>query len=819
MHVINEKAEENTDNNESYNLKSDLILYLESLKKYFPNLKEAPPIKFVKQKIGTLVKFQEQSSSADLPNHNYFDDPLININVRYPVANFIERINPIGEIYEDVIHRSLLTENKCLISGVSITGMPGIGKTQLALYYAQKHRGEYINSYFIDSQNTKNIVESFRTLLKKESKDQSQAAYNHINSLSEKDILLKTQEVVNELPHSLFIFDNFESEAQIKDWLPPNKHDVILTSRTNVGQLLKPTIHLDVFNKNEVTGVIEYICKNLKDENNESAMRLAEKLGWHPLAIGQAVVTIGNTQSIDEYIYKYDKNYDEKKRLLDDQLFSDDPNKRTVFLTFYLALEKIEKENSHIPNIKNILNICAYLYGGNIPKRIFESIFFNVDDVIRITCDRYALMDVNSSKDSLRIHRLLQEVMQIDHLQKGKVSEWFSQTLEILTNNFTYYYDNIETIVPSQQLLPQVEYFIEYYNQQSLKYKYILLKDYDEMNLMILLCALGAYYLHQERNAIAAFKYLNQAEEILNKNLEKYIQSSPTLVMELYNQLSFVYQKQMIDARVDIKENNFDKVKFYCDRVKEIEKIYDWHTAFAYCIMALAEYENKNLNSAEQNYETALRIYEQINIITNQYLRASNRLADIYTENNKISKAEMKFIKVIQDFKNTPQWEKNPYIIRAFESYSKFLKKIGNYLESYEYCLSALEIHRNIYGIFPNKFLEKLKVDIENELARVEKKLNDSSGIKQMDNINLDSVNSELLLRSISSHQEKPQENDGLMVDKPGNNSVNSKSFNQNNNNNYNPTLFVKEKAGSLVSDRSSPLINDRKPSLPSGLS
>ena len=631
----------------------------------------------------------------------------MNLIVPFPIANFVERIDLKGDTYEVIINNSLRTANKCVISGVTVIGIPGTGKTQLALYFAHQNRNNYENSYFIDAESNKNIIASFRTFLKNFVDYKQQI---EIDFFDEQRVLSETQNKFAKLSKSLFTFDNVENEEYIKKWLPPKNHHVLVTSRHRVWELFKTVIYLDVFNEKEKEGVINFVLEKLKEETKKSAFDLANKLGWLPLAIGQAVCTMGSTMSIKEYLSKYEESYEEKKKLLADNLLSADKHKKTVLITWHVAINKLEKENN--PHAcRTLLNICAYLYGGRIPKRLFAGYFNNLQEITRIICDHYGLMDVisyNEPRDSLKIHRLLQEVIRIEHTDKNEMKKWVTETLKLLVNAFNYDFDDIETISNSQLFITQVEFFIENYNKE---YCFESKDDIeDEQNLCRLLCRVATYYLHHERNADIAYTYLEQAEKIL----EKYKKITESLHMEIYNQLAFVYQKRMVNTKEADRKENYEKAINYSKKVIDIENRRGWYTAFAYCIIALSEYENKKLDAAERNYEIALKIYEDIQKTTNQYLRATNRLADIYSDDNKTKEAEEKFKKAIEGFEKA-RWERNPYIVRAYESYARFLKKMNRYDEALKYCKKALDTHQIIYGDNKNQYymsLNSLKEEI-----------------------------------------------------------------------------------------------------------
>ncbi len=245
-----------------------------------------------------------------------------------PVASFTGRSIELKALH-DALQRS--TGRQAVISQVAtISGLGGVGKSELARKYAYKY-GKYYggNVIWISAENSQTMESSFLDLAKDDKLGISpQDKYGN-------DKMIET--IVKETyaffarrgRRSLFIFDNAEGYKGIKRFLPSSLHPrhkkpyVLITSRDckwNVrGEGDIKVIQLDEFGEVEA---LEFVRKALNIENNlqdREIEELTRELQYFPLALGQAVVYIQdrNEESrlrgdkrfkISDYLKEYQQN-------------------------------------------------------------------------------------------------------------------------------------------------------------------------------------------------------------------------------------------------------------------------------------------------------------------------------------------------------------------------------------------------------------------------------------------------------------------------------------------------------------------------------
>lgn len=154
---------------------------------------------------------------------------------------------------------------------------------------------------------------------------------------------------------------------------------------------------------------------------------------------------------------------------------------------------------------------------------------------------------------------------------------------------------------------------------------------------------LGTYYTHLASNPETALEHLNQAKKYLDP------QKQQSQLAWTENHIAFANQQLFA---LSIKNQHINEAAQYQKRaLQDCEKIITAHamqqntdstkiTAFAFCVRALVQYKNNQLNDAIKNYKFALSLYEKHDLTDDQYARAKNRMAAMLVENNQTREAE-----------------------------------------------------------------------------------------------------------------------------------------------------------------------------------
>jgi len=329
----------------------------------------------------------------------------------------IEKLDSIDELFNK--------GNKDAISICqTVSGLGGIGKTQLAIEYAYRYCGKYPAAiWFVIAESSTTIFPYFKEFAE------------HFDLPLQQDF--KPEDLQNAVKNWLannsnwlLIFDNIETADVIKPYLPSKINGrIILTSR-NIHIDFGIPLKLEVFNSEEsvlflkrrfsVDNDEELKMANYKfDDFNEYAPKLAERLGFLPLALEQAAAYIKNMQyKISDYL-----------KLLGESsvtAFKDEDAKALYYESIITDTWKVSFSALSI-SAKQLFNLCAYMAPDRIPVSFFVEMRAKLPSPLRedlneeLTKNRVVkdLKDYSlaSGEDVyfFNIHRLVQEVVRKSH--------------------------------------------------------------------------------------------------------------------------------------------------------------------------------------------------------------------------------------------------------------------------------------------------------------------------------------------------------------------------------------------------------------------
>ncbi|WP_448129107.1 tetratricopeptide repeat protein [Wolbachia pipientis] len=419
--------------------------------------------------------------------------------VRNPVGSFTGRTEELRELHK-LIQKSQGVAT-VISQLVSISGLGGIGKTELAKKYIEEHSKDYDNNIIWIKADHETMVQSFLRL-----------ARDPLGIPTEdRDI----ESIVRDIyaffakRKSLFVFDNAEEyrsegqDAGISQFLPShflssddNKPSVLITSRNQKWGDIK-SLTLGAFTEPES---IDFIRKALgiKDGSQENEIKnLAETLQHFPLALQQAVAyikerdialkNVGLKFEISDYLKRYKE---EAEKLLDFKFPKDSDNSytKTTFITWRITIDKIKDNPEYGQQAKEILDIIAYIAPDNIPAKMFLGVERNEEklgDAIQLL-KQYSMINSGEEQSSVNIHRLVQQVTRIELEKQGK-DKVVKKTFELLEESFPYGSDKLEDYAKKRQLLPHLEAFLSHVDNWLTKNpseKQTIEKDY-LVNLLI----------------------------------------------------------------------------------------------------------------------------------------------------------------------------------------------------------------------------------------------------------------------------------------------------------------------------------------------
>jgi tetratricopeptide (TPR) repeat protein len=314
-------------------------------------------------------------------------------NVPAPNAQFSGRDEELTRLH------ALLAESAV----VALYGIPGVGKTQLAIEYAHRAADDYEIVWWIAAQQPELVDLRLAELavglgLVPQGTDRSIAAHTALGHLRRRS-------------KWLLVFDNAEDPAALSPWLPGAGGHVLITSRTPGWHELATPFELQVLHR---AGSAELLRRGRDDLSNDEVELLGDKLGDLPLALAQAAGVLAETgMAASDYL----ESVEAKAAQI---LGEGTPPIYGLSLTAVtrLSLSRLAGVN---PAAAHLLRLCAFLAAEPVPPRmLIEAARIigspvgasdgdgSVRDMVR-QIGRYGL--ARSDRSGLQMHRLTQLVI------------------------------------------------------------------------------------------------------------------------------------------------------------------------------------------------------------------------------------------------------------------------------------------------------------------------------------------------------------------------------------------------------------------------
>jgi len=337
--------------------------------------------------------------------------------------NFTGREVLLGRLHND------LNSNKYAAT-IAITGLGGVGKTQLALEYACRHSGDYSCVWWMRSEDPKTLELDYVSL--------AAALYlPEKDSADQTTIIEAVKYWLDRNENWLLIFDGVQEISDVIRYLPLyGSGHVIITSRNPSWGDIANTLSVDVFDRDES---VNFILMRTGQDDYNAANALAEELGDLPLALAQAGTYIKERgYTLENYLNMYMAH---RTELLERFKPFDYPE--TVATTWEISFQKVELESQASADL---LNLFAFLATNAIPKSLLtknlvqlpKSLAFSLEDSLRLDEIVYVLLHygfIVITDDMLAVNRLVQEVTRYRmSMEDRKI--WSSAAVNLLKDAF-----------------------------------------------------------------------------------------------------------------------------------------------------------------------------------------------------------------------------------------------------------------------------------------------------------------------------------------------------------------------------------------------
>jgi hypothetical protein len=336
-----------------------------------------------------------------------------------------------------------------------LSGLPGVGKTLLALEYVYRFAASYEVVWWISVTEPAQARVALAELAK----------VLGLTAGADVDVLVGS--VLTALRQGkptdrwLVVFDNAESQDDVEGLIPSGPGDVLLTSR-NPQWSTMPNLDINVFQRGES---VELLSRRVSGIRAEDASRLAARLGDLPLALEQAGGWIASTgMAVDDYLRLFDEDAAEA---MDAGAALD--SRQTITTTVRVAYEELRRRN---PAASRLLELYACLAPDAIPFRLISNpqlsaVLTPFDPMMRDPMrhaglnreiSQYGLARISPAKDGggVVLHRLTQDIIRSLLHDAGEETARLAEAQSVLAAAGRGYPENTENWVNYEALRPHL---------------------------------------------------------------------------------------------------------------------------------------------------------------------------------------------------------------------------------------------------------------------------------------------------------------------------------------------------------------------------
>ena len=346
------------------------------------------------------------------------------------------------------LHKALNADNaRTPIQIQAISGLGGIGKTELALEYAYRYSDEYRFILWIQAETRDALILDLVAIAK-------------IVNSPEKELQAQCQAIkavrdwLDQHTDWLLIIDNIEEFSLLREFVPFKRrgHIILTTCSQSTGPFVQ---RIDLQKMEPVEGALfllrraKYIgpqdsLEHASPADRAMAAEISQFLDNLPLALDQAGAYIEEAACSLSHYFCLLQSY--RAVLLDLRNLSGGMNAdhpRSMNATLSLSFERIKQA---IPAAIDFLQLCAFLYPDAIPEEMITGGASHLTPLLRdVVSDppkydamiaelrRYSLLYRNLDTKTFSIHRLVQAVLR-DSMDEALQRQWAKRAVQIVSD-------------------------------------------------------------------------------------------------------------------------------------------------------------------------------------------------------------------------------------------------------------------------------------------------------------------------------------------------------------------------------------------------
>ena len=567
----------------------------------------------------------------------------------------------------------------------AISGLGGIGKTQVALHYVYRFQKAYSHVLWVTADSFASLSAEFVRLARdldlpeKDEKDQGK-------------IVQAVQRWLREYLDWLPVLDNVE-DLRLVDSFIPTGHlgSVLLTTRRQVTEPVAQALALDVLSDDEGALLLLKRAKRLVlDASFDKvltpeivvAKAITRQVGGLPLALDQAGAYIAETGcSLSNYLELFKQ---EQKVLLERRGTVPGGHPQSVATTFSLTFEQLRQKNEAVIEL---LTLWAFLAPEAIPLELITKGAVHIGGVLESVAahasqldqalemlQAYSLVRRDGESRTLSIHRLVQVVLR-NTLEEMEKHTWVVR--DMLAINAAFPHVELNTWPQCERLLPHA----------------LLVAQYIE-----------TYQIIGEE----AGRLLYETASYLQAR-GRYPEAEP-----LYLRALHIREQQLGPKHPDVANSLNNLANLYADQGKyeEAEPLYrraltireqqfgSEHSDVADSLnnLAILYYQQGKYTQTEPLCQRALHIWEQL--LGPGHLEVSsslNNLANLYADQGKYEEAEPLYRRALA-IREKQLGPEHPDVATSLNNLATLYRDQGKYAQAEPFYQCALAIWENQLG-------------------------------------------------------------------------------------------------------------------------
>ncbi|MEU7891209.1 tetratricopeptide repeat protein [Microbispora bryophytorum] len=325
---------------------------------------------------------------------------------RPPAAIFVGRDQALTRVAQ------ALTEGAGVITQAAVYGLGGIGKSELALQYANRHRDRYQLVWWVDSDTSTQIQTGLANLAR------AIASGAHSVAAAQATVEEAAAWALTWLathPRWLLVFDNVEQVADIEPYLGRLRGGhVLITTRRDIGWQEAP-INLDVLTSDAAARLLADLIgppRAAPGFEPYELSALADELGCLPLALTQAGAYIAHTPGMT--VRRYRVLLARSPGRLFATVAAGRDADRVVARVWTLTRGRIGELNPLAPRV---LALLACYAPDQLPVEVLNGLpkvdELDVDEALGLLAS-YSMISRSADGQHVSVHRLVQAVTWAD---------------------------------------------------------------------------------------------------------------------------------------------------------------------------------------------------------------------------------------------------------------------------------------------------------------------------------------------------------------------------------------------------------------------